>query len=58
MLYPAAQGEFHLLAGRPADAAKHFERAMKLSAKPVPRRIFFERELKACRLDAAQINDR
>src|SRR5262249_22257046 len=28
--YPAAQGEFHLLAGRPTEAVKHFERAMKL----------------------------
>jgi predicted RNA polymerase sigma factor len=24
--YPAAQGEFHLLAGRPAEAGKHFEK--------------------------------
>ncbi len=29
--YPAAQGAFHLLAGRPAEAAKHFEKAMKLA---------------------------
>src|SRR5262245_24491364 len=29
--YPAAQGEFHLLAHRPAEAAKHFEKAVKLA---------------------------
>src|SRR5262249_23850721 len=55
--YPAAQGEFHLLAGRPADAAKHFEKAMKL-ARSQPETNFFERKLKACRPDAAQSDDR
>jgi hypothetical protein len=40
VIYPAAQGEFHLLAGRPTEAAKHFERAMELVPEPVPRRIF------------------
>ena len=29
--YPAAQGEFNLLAGRSAEAAKHFERARQLA---------------------------
>ncbi len=55
--YPAAQGEFHFLAGRPDEAAKHFEGAMKL-ARSRSETNFFERKLKACRLGAAQINDR
>jgi RNA polymerase sigma factor (sigma-70 family) len=55
--YPAAQGEFHLLAGRPAEAGKHFEKAMKL-ARSRSEMNFFERKLKACRLGADQINDR
>jgi len=55
--YPAAQGEFHLLAGRPAEAAKHFEKAMKL-ARSQTETDFFERKLKACRPDAAQSDDR
>ncbi len=46
--YPAAQGEFHLLAGRPAEAAKHFEEAMKL-ARNGSETNFFERKVKACR---------
>ncbi len=54
--YPAAQGEFHLLAGRPAEAGKRFEKAMKL-ARSRSETNFFERKLKACRLGAAQIND-
>lgn len=54
--YPAAQGEFHLLAGRPAEAEKHFEKAMKL-ARSRSETNFFERKLKACRPDADQIND-
>jgi RNA polymerase sigma-70 factor (ECF subfamily) len=55
--YPAAQGEFHLLAGRPADAAKRFEIAIKL-ARSQPETNFFERKLKACRPDAAQTDNR
>ena len=55
--YPAAQGEFHLLAGRPAEAGKHFEKALTL-ARSRSETNFFERKLKACRLGAAQINDR
>jgi RNA polymerase sigma factor (sigma-70 family) len=55
--YSAAHGEFQLLAGRPAAAAKHFEKAMKL-ARSRPETNFFERKLKACRLGAAQIDDR
>jgi len=54
--YPAAHGEFHLLAGRPAEAAKRFEKAMKL-ARSRSETNFFERKLKACRPGAAQIND-
>ena len=45
--YPAAQGEFHLLAGRPAEAGKHFEKAMTL-ARSRSEVNFFERKLKAC----------
>jgi RNA polymerase sigma-70 factor (ECF subfamily) len=44
--YPAAQGEFHLLAGRPAEARKHFEKAVKLARSPSETN-FFERKLKA-----------
>jgi predicted RNA polymerase sigma factor len=29
--YPTAQGEFHLLAGRPGEARRHFEKAVKLA---------------------------
>lgn len=29
--YPAAQDEFHLLAGRPVEAAQHFEKAKQLA---------------------------
>jgi len=54
--YPAAQGEFHLLAGRPAEAAKHFEKAMEL-ARSRSETNFFERKLEACRLAAVQSND-
>ncbi len=43
--YPAAQGEFHLLAGRSAEAGKHFEKAMKL-ARSRSETNFFERKLK------------
>jgi RNA polymerase sigma factor (sigma-70 family) len=54
--YPAAQGEFHLLAGRPAEAAQHFEKARQL-ARSQSETNFFERKLEACRLSVAQIND-
>jgi RNA polymerase sigma factor (sigma-70 family) len=49
--YPAAQGEFNLLAGHPAEAAKHFEEAVKLARSPSETN-FFERKLKACLLGA------
>jgi RNA polymerase sigma-70 factor (ECF subfamily) len=45
--YPASRGEFHLLAGRPDEAARHFERAAKL-ARSRPEADFFERKLRAC----------
>jgi RNA polymerase sigma-70 factor (ECF subfamily) len=45
--YPAAQGEFHLLAGRPAEAEKHFALAIKL-ARSRSETSFFERKLKSC----------
>ena len=57
LFYPAAQGEFHFFAGRPAEAAKHFENAMKL-ARSRSETNFFERKLKACQPGAAQIDDR
>ena len=50
--YPAALGEFHLLAHRPTDAAQHFERAVQLARSPTEAG-FFERKLEACRRGAA-----
>jgi len=47
--YPAALGEFHLLADRPVEGAQHFERAVKLATEAG----FFERKLEACRRGAA-----
>jgi RNA polymerase sigma factor (sigma-70 family) len=47
--YPAAQGEFHLLAGRPAEAEKQFGEAIKL-ARTRSEANFFERKLKACQI--------
>jgi RNA polymerase sigma-70 factor (ECF subfamily) len=46
--YPAAQGEFHLLAGRPAEARRYFEKAVTLARSPCET-DFFERKLTACR---------
>jgi RNA polymerase sigma factor (sigma-70 family) len=46
--FPAAQGEFLLLAGRPAEAAQHFETAVKLARSP-SESDFFERKLRSCR---------
>src|SRR5262249_36888282 len=53
--YPAAQGEFHLRAGRPAEAERHFEKALKL-ARSRSETNFFERKLNDCRLSKAQAN--
>lgn len=43
--YPAAMGEFHLLAGRPKEAGEHFEKAMNL-ARNQQEKDFFEKKLK------------
>jgi RNA polymerase sigma factor (sigma-70 family) len=51
--YSAAQGEFHSLAGRSAEAAKHFEKALKLARSP-SENDFFERKLKACAVCATK----
>ena len=51
--YPAAQGEFHLLAGRSAEAVMHFEKAMKLARSRAETK-FFERKLKTCRCRSNQ----
>ena len=53
--YPAAQGEFHLLAGRPTEAGKHFAKAMAL-ARTRSEANFFKRKLKACRLGVCPRN--
>jgi RNA polymerase sigma-70 factor (ECF subfamily) len=46
--HAAAQGEFHLLAGRPGAAVSHFERAIAL-ARSRTEAAFFERKLESCR---------
>ncbi len=46
--YSAAQGEFHLLASRPADALRHFENALRL-ARNHTEAEFFERKMESCR---------
>lgn len=43
--YPAAFGEFHLLAGHLKEAAEHFEKAAQQSRNP-GEKTFFERKLK------------
>jgi predicted RNA polymerase sigma factor len=45
--YPAAPGEFHPLAGRPAEAEKHFAMAVKL-ARHRSEANLFDHKLKAC----------
>lgn len=45
--YPAALGEFYLLAGKPKEAEAHFVEAVKQSRND-SERIFFERKLKSC----------
>jgi RNA polymerase sigma factor (sigma-70 family) len=45
--YPAARGEFHLLAGRPAEGAQHFQQAIAL-ARNRTEAAFFERKLERC----------
>ncbi|HTD48684.1 MAG TPA: sigma-70 family RNA polymerase sigma factor [bacterium] len=51
--YPAAQGEFHFLAGRAAEAGKYFEKAITL-ARSRSETAFFERKLQACRQGTVQ----
>jgi RNA polymerase sigma-70 factor (ECF subfamily) len=51
--YSAAQGKLHSVAGRSAEAAKHFEKALKLARSP-SEKDFFERKLKACAVCAAK----
>ncbi|HZS45882.1 MAG TPA: DUF6596 domain-containing protein [Blastocatellia bacterium] len=46
--YPAARGEFYLLAGRPTEAAKQFEKAKRL-ARSQPEINYFERKINECR---------
>jgi RNA polymerase sigma factor (sigma-70 family) len=46
--YPAAQGEFHLLAGRTIDAARHFQQALALGRNRTEA-AFFARKLESCR---------
>jgi len=48
--YPAAYGEFHLLAGRMSEAAKHFEKALELARSPSESN-FFKRKLEGCGRD-------
>ncbi|MBI2689246.1 MAG: sigma-70 family RNA polymerase sigma factor [Acidobacteria bacterium] len=45
--YAAAQGEFHLEAGRPAEAAAHFENAIRLARNP-SEALFFENKRSQC----------
>lgn len=45
--YEAAQGEFHLIAGRPGEAVKHFERAIELARSPAEKE-FFGRKVREC----------
>jgi RNA polymerase sigma-70 factor (ECF subfamily) len=52
---PAAQGEFHLLAGRPAEAGKYFQEAIRLAHSPSAT-SFFERKLATCLLAATGSN--
>ena len=45
--YPAAQGEFHRLAGRPEEARPYFERALELARNPAEAR-FLKGKLASC----------
>lgn len=51
--FPAAQGEFHLLSGRRAEAATYFEAALKL-ARSQSETEFYTRKLRSCRTMMAQ----
>jgi len=41
--YEASQGEFHLMAGRREEAAKHFGKALRLARSPAEREFFGRR---------------
>jgi RNA polymerase sigma-70 factor (ECF subfamily) len=45
--YPAAQGAFHLIAGRPMQAAAQFQKALSLARNPVEMQ-FFKVKLEEC----------
>lgn len=53
--YPAAHGEFHLLAGRPEEARGHFEQAAQL-ARGRTEADFFGRKVKSCQAGCAQLD--
>lgn len=46
--YPAALGEFHLLAGHPREAGGYFEKAVQQSRNP-SEKAFFQRKVESCR---------
>ncbi len=46
--YPAALGEFHLLAGQPKEASGYFAEAVRQSRNE-SEKLFFERKLKSCK---------
>ena len=53
--YPAAQGEFHRIAGRASEAAKYFDEAMEL-ARSTAESKYFERKRKDCEAAATPLN--
>jgi RNA polymerase sigma factor (sigma-70 family) len=55
--YPAAQGEFLLLAGRPEEAREYFEKAERL-ARTRTEVEFFARKIKSCQPGYAQLDVR
>jgi RNA polymerase sigma factor (sigma-70 family) len=55
--YPAAQGEFLLLAGRPEEAREYFEKAERL-ARTRTEVEFFARKIKCCQPGYAQLDVR
>ena len=55
--YPAAQGEFLLLAGRPEEAREYFEKAERL-ARTRTEVEFFARKIKSCQPGYAQLDIR
>ena len=53
--YPAAQGEFLVLTGRPEEASAYFEKAEKL-ARSRSETEFFGRKIKSCQPGFAQVD--